>query len=416
MASPAEIGHNLPDILPEDFGGWDNSDSPSNTSADGSKMLTRDSHEAASNVTPFPEPESVPVVMRGFATPLMRAPRISSAPSSTRVSATPAQEDPVFVRRALAAEPGADKQPETELNAGEVATATFAIIDRKPDTPLFSSIAMANADDDSGAGPRLLNDLIEREQERKARRKWILSGSVFGVALVLVAFQLLHAGNAGKIKQIVATTKAATISTESETGPDSLSASPAAQPIPSAPKPAPGNRAQGDVTTHAEAVPAPEQTEMMQTQLMAPTRLPQDAKTVKQNDTPPPAPIAGASMVALNGSGPIGNVFAGHSNSAVVAPKVVSVSAGVAVGMLLRRTQPAYPSIARSARVQGTVVLQATITRYGSVTNLKVLSGPPMLRQAAIDAVKTWQYKPYLLNNEPTEVDTQVNVVFSLGS
>jgi protein TonB len=83
--------------------------------------------------------------------------------------------------------------------------------------------------------------------------------------------------------------------------------------------------------------------------------------------------------------------------------------------MLIRKTQPIYPSIARSARVQGTVVLQAKISPFGKVTNLQVVSGPPMLRQAAIDAVKTWQYRPYTLNNQPTEVDTSVNVVFSLG-
>ena len=83
--------------------------------------------------------------------------------------------------------------------------------------------------------------------------------------------------------------------------------------------------------------------------------------------------------------------------------------------MLIHKTQPVYPAIARSARVQGTVVLQAKISVTGKVTNLQVVSGPPMLRQGAIDAVKTWVYKPYTLNNQPTEVDTTVNVVFSLG-
>ena len=110
-----------------------------------------------------------------------------------------------------------------------------------------------------------------------------------------------------------------------------------------------------------------------------------------------------------------GNVFAERSNTSVSGPKVVAVSAGVAAGNLIRKTQPVYPAIARSARVQGAVILQATISRTGAVTNLKVVSGPPMLRQAAIDAVKTWQYKPYLLNNQPTDVDTTVQVVFSLG-
>ena len=83
--------------------------------------------------------------------------------------------------------------------------------------------------------------------------------------------------------------------------------------------------------------------------------------------------------------------------------------------MLLLKTSPLYPPIARAARVQGTVVLQATISKTGSIENLHVVSGPAMLQQAALDAVKSWRYKPYLLNNEPVEVETQVNVIFTLG-
>jgi protein TonB len=83
--------------------------------------------------------------------------------------------------------------------------------------------------------------------------------------------------------------------------------------------------------------------------------------------------------------------------------------------MLLQKTTPVYPPIAKAARQQGTVVLQATISKTGSIENLRVISGPAMLQQAALDAVKTWRYRPYLLDGEPTEVETTVNVVFSLG-
>jgi protein TonB len=84
-------------------------------------------------------------------------------------------------------------------------------------------------------------------------------------------------------------------------------------------------------------------------------------------------------------------------------------------GMVLLKTQPIYPPIAKAARVQGVVVLQATISKTGSITDLHVVSGPAMLQSAALDAVKSWRYKPYLLNNEPVEVETQVNVIFTLG-
>ena len=76
---------------------------------------------------------------------------------------------------------------------------------------------------------------------------------------------------------------------------------------------------------------------------------------------------------------------------------------------------PQYPAIAKAARIQGTVVLQATISKAGAITNLRVVSGPPMLQQAALDAVRSWRYKPYLLNGDPVEVETTVNVVFNLG-
>jgi protein TonB len=96
-------------------------------------------------------------------------------------------------------------------------------------------------------------------------------------------------------------------------------------------------------------------------------------------------------------------------------PKKVNISAGVAVGMLLQKTTPIYPPIAKAARVSGTVILQATISKSGTIENLRVISGPAMLQQAALDAVHSWRYRPYLLNNDPVEVETTINVIFSLG-
>ena len=97
-------------------------------------------------------------------------------------------------------------------------------------------------------------------------------------------------------------------------------------------------------------------------------------------------------------------------------PRTLSVSSGVMAGNVLDKTVPQYPAIARAARIQGTVVLQATIAKDGTIQNLRVINGPPMLQQAAIDAVRSWRYKPYRLNGEPVEVETTVNVVFNLGN
>jgi TonB family protein len=97
------------------------------------------------------------------------------------------------------------------------------------------------------------------------------------------------------------------------------------------------------------------------------------------------------------------------------APEKVNISASMASDMLIQKTTPVYPPIAKAARVSGTVVIQASISKEGTIENLHVLSGPAMLQQSAMDAVKTWRYRPYLLNNEPVEVETTINVIFTLG-
>ena len=94
--------------------------------------------------------------------------------------------------------------------------------------------------------------------------------------------------------------------------------------------------------------------------------------------------------------------------------KKIAVSSGIAQRNRISGRPPEYPADARAAHVQGTVVLQATISEEGSITSLDVISGPPRLQQAAIDAVRTWRYRPYLLNGVPVAVETQVNIVFSL--
>jgi protein TonB len=96
-------------------------------------------------------------------------------------------------------------------------------------------------------------------------------------------------------------------------------------------------------------------------------------------------------------------------------PQKLRVSSGVAAGMLVSQVKPQYPNLAMQARVQGTVVLQAVIGKDGRVRDLHLISGHPLLAPAAIEAVKQWRYRPYLLNNEPVEVDTQINVNFTLG-
>jgi protein TonB len=87
----------------------------------------------------------------------------------------------------------------------------------------------------------------------------------------------------------------------------------------------------------------------------------------------------------------------------------------VTAAMLVNRVQPVYPPLARQTRISGTVRLHAIIGKDGSVQQLEVLSGHPLLVQAALDAVRQWRYRPTLLNGEPVEVDTTIDVIFSLN-
>jgi len=91
------------------------------------------------------------------------------------------------------------------------------------------------------------------------------------------------------------------------------------------------------------------------------------------------------------------------------------ISGGVIAGNILTKVQPRYPAEAREAGVSGTVVMHAIIGKDGTIEKLTVISGPALLQDAAVDAVKQWTYRPYLLNGVPTEVDTTIMVNFNLN-
>jgi periplasmic protein TonB len=135
----------------------------------------------------------------------------------------------------------------------------------------------------------------------------------------------------------------------------------------------------------------------------------------------PEEPLPGTA-IALGGPGPVvlpgtgcDPLNCGDLQPVVrQAPSMQHVSSGVMQGMLIDKVIPTYPAIARATHMSGAVVLQATISRTGTIKNLRVMSGTAMLRQAALDAVKQWRYRPYMLNGQPVEVETTVEVDFML--
>src|SRR5437764_7419394 len=162
------------------------------------------------------------------------------------------------------------------------------------------------------------------------------------------------------------------------------------------------------------------QTDIVNGQLRTPTKIPKKVEIVKEEEAPPPSMgVVGGVPGGVPG-GQMGGVIGGIISSTPMAvPKVavqrVRVSQGVSQGLLIKKVQPSYPPLARQARIQGTVTLQAEISKDGTIENLRLMSGHPMLAPAAIEAVKQWRYKPYLLNGEPVAVDTQVQVNFTLS-
>jgi len=97
------------------------------------------------------------------------------------------------------------------------------------------------------------------------------------------------------------------------------------------------------------------------------------------------------------------------------APTRPRISSGVAVGLLMNKVPPQYPDGAKQARIQGQVVLRAEIDKDGNIEKLTTVSGDPLLAPAALEAVKQWKYKPYLLNGQPVNVETEVIVNFTLS-
>ena len=165
------------------------------------------------------------------------------------------------------------------------------------------------------------------------------------------------------------------------------------------------------------------QTDIVNGALRTPTKIPQKIQMIKEDEAPPAMASAGVVGGVPGGipGGQMGGVIGGIISSTPVAvPKVatpqrVRVSAGVTSGLLVRKVNPVYPPLARQARISGTVVLRAVIGKDGAIQNLSLVGGHPMLAPAAIDAVKQWKYKPYLLNGEPVEVDTEIQVNFTLA-
>jgi periplasmic protein TonB len=162
---------------------------------------------------------------------------------------------------------------------------------------------------------------------------------------------------------------------------------------------------------------APTSTNMPDGQILMPTQIP---RTIVIPSGPEPANITNvASMDPSDGvPGGFGDAFRSQPAPRVVHPDVKTpfrVPSSIEAGLLIRKVIPGYPPLGKAMHVEGTVVLAATISRDGTIANLRVVSGPSVLQQAAYDAVSNWRYRSYRLNGQPVDVETTINVIFTLG-
>jgi protein TonB len=191
-----------------------------------------------------------------------------------------------------------------------------------------------------------------------------------------------------------------------------------APPPPPPPPPAPAAAA-APVKAHESEV-------LASGKLLTPTKIPDRIEMIKDDE-----PAAGGSNGVIGGvpggvpGGQLSGVIGGIVDSTptpiflpkvrVVAPVRVRVSEGVSEGMLTSQVMPVYPQMAKVARISGNVVLEAVISKDGSVQNVRLVSGHPLLVPAAIAAVQQWKYRPYLLNHDPVEVETVITVKFVMS-
>jgi protein TonB len=163
--------------------------------------------------------------------------------------------------------------------------------------------------------------------------------------------------------------------------------------------------------------------------LMQPKVIPKEIKQIQEDEAPSASMgVAGGVPGGVSG-GPIGGVLGGILGGVPTAappppkkappppphPAIIPVGGRVQNAKLIRNPQPIYPQIAKSARISGTVELSAIIGEDGHIQELKVVSGHPLLRQAALDAVKQWVYQPTLLNEQAVKVSTTIDVIFTLS-
>lgn len=158
--------------------------------------------------------------------------------------------------------------------------------------------------------------------------------------------------------------------------------------------------------------------------MRAPTVIPKTIAQIKDEPAPPPQASVGVvggvpgGMPGGTPGGVLGSILSGAAPPPpppkAATPKRIRVGGQVEAARAIFKPTPEYPPLAKMARIQGVVKLEAVISKDGTIQDLKVLSGHPLLVKSAMEQVQRWRYQPTLLNGEPVEVVTEIDVNFTL--
>ncbi|MGA8670307.1 MAG: energy transducer TonB [Terracidiphilus sp.] len=323
-------------------------------------------------------------------------PQPSGDPQSTDFSAW----DSLWIRTAQAPAGKSSEVSPEPTPAAEPAPAKKRIT--PPSGPQLVARAAAPVESASAAAAPLFRQ-VDASDPAKPQRPWVRWALLAGVPLVVVGLIMLVFMPSSRQNAPAPSTAQASVPPTESAAPSSSAAPTEAKPIA---KPSPAALA----TPETGAQTTPVASDMMNAQLSAPSRI---SGAMKKPSSVEEAPASFAPGAIETSEAVPGQIF-GSQNNLKVVPGVSAISAGVAEGMLIRKTAPIYPEFAKAARVSGTIMLGANISKTGAIEGLHVISGPAILRGPAMDAVKTWRYRPYMLNNQPVEVQTTIRVIFSL--
>lgn len=359
MASPEAMNRKRTETLPADFNGWDDKEVPSTLPPDFREFDPSSESE-----------DEAPVVVQPITTP-------------------------------------ASESRNSKTAANNVGAATLR--ESGKSQPISRPIAEKARD-----------RRVEPEEQRKSHKGLIIGGIAATVVLGGAATFMLSKRTATKVPIAAAPVAAAAQSVAPP------------QPLPGAEKPAPG-KLETPPAPAVSSVPQPAQPDAQDTvaaqdppqaviapvgMQSGPSRIAANLKQSKQPDAPPPSGFSASGLTGMAGgnSGPM-KLFSGNSKPQVQAalPSVVDVPGSQALAMVTRRTDPIYPPIAKSVGTAGTVQLEVSVGKDGSVQGVRVLGGPRLLEEAAADAVKRWKFRPYTINNQPVNMKTTVSIVFTLG-